>query len=142
MSLPNQVEVITTFPNGQKCHAGTLYINRTGLTFQYASNYIDDPHAYEFAPSLPLALGPYPLEGLGAFSDAAPDRWGRKLLERALQRTRLNEIDYLLGVNDLTRQGAYRFFSHEGPLTGSDGVPILTDLPALLNCRGCCTKRI
>jgi serine/threonine-protein kinase HipA len=50
--------------------------------------------------------------------DSAPDRWGRVLMERreaaaAIREARaartLQEIDFLLGVQDLTRAGALRF---------------------------------
>lgn len=54
----------------------------------------------------------------GMFSDCAPDRWGRTLLKRkeailAKEENRaprtLYEIDFLLGVNDETRMGGFRF---------------------------------
>ena len=45
--------------------------------------------------------------GFGFLSDAAPDRWGRRLIRRREGRD-LEESDYLLGVCDLTRQGALR----------------------------------
>lgn len=54
----------------------------------------------------------------GMFSDCCPDRWGRTLLKRkeailANEEKRsartLYEIDYLLGVNDETRMGGFRF---------------------------------
>jgi serine/threonine-protein kinase HipA len=54
----------------------------------------------------------------GLFMDSAPDRWGRKLMQRreallAKQEKRsirkLLESDYLLGVQDATRMGALRF---------------------------------
>ena len=58
----------------------------------------------------------------GSFSDSAPDSWGRILMRRYEaqlakekgQRPRtLNEIDYLLHVNDFARQGALRFKTEE-----------------------------
>ena len=54
----------------------------------------------------------------GVFGDAAPDRWGRALMNRAeARRARkenvtprtLKEKDYLLGVSDAVRMGAVRF---------------------------------
>lgn len=55
----------------------------------------------------------------GVFADASPDRWGRMLMRRRLEReqragrvgkaVRLYESDYLLGVHDLFRLGALRF---------------------------------
>ncbi len=54
----------------------------------------------------------------GAFADASPDRWGRLLMRRRLERAqrsgqvgkavRLHESDYLLGVHDTYRCGALR----------------------------------
>ncbi|VWX63305.1 Toxin HipA [Burkholderiales bacterium 8X] len=58
-------------------------------------------------------------ESFGVFADASPDRWGRLLMRRRLERAqraglasktaRLHESDYLLGVHDLYRSGALRF---------------------------------
>jgi serine/threonine-protein kinase HipA len=47
----------------------------------------------------------------------------------------LSEADVLLGVRDDLRQGALRFrLSEDGPYLAQDsGVPVLTDLPALLD---------
>jgi len=54
----------------------------------------------------------------GLFADASPDRWGRLLMRRRLERAqrsgqvdkavRLHESDYLLGVHDAYRSGALR----------------------------------
>jgi len=65
-------------------------------------------------------------ETFGAFADASPDRWGRLLMRRRLERAqragradpkaRLYESDYLLGVHDTYRAGALRFRRNdEGP---------------------------
>ncbi len=52
------------------------------------------------------------------FSDALPDRWGRTLLLRREQITaleekrpvrRLSSFDYLVGIDDFSRMGAFRF---------------------------------
>ena len=55
----------------------------------------------------------------GVFSDVSPDRWGRTLMRRRLERAKragladravsLYESDYLLGVHDTYRIGALRF---------------------------------
>jgi serine/threonine-protein kinase HipA len=57
-------------------------------------------------------------ETFGVFADASPDRWGRLLMRRRLERAqragavdkavRLGESDYLLGVHDTYRSGALR----------------------------------
>jgi serine/threonine-protein kinase HipA len=72
-------------------------------------------------------LGPFegrqhPPQGhsiFGVFADSSPDRWGRVLMRRRLERAqragtidksaRLYESDYLLGVHDTYRSGALRF---------------------------------
>ncbi|MHB8563509.1 MAG: type II toxin-antitoxin system HipA family toxin [Acidiferrobacteraceae bacterium] len=72
---------------------------------------------------LGLFMGPqHPPQGretFGVFADASPDRWGRLLMQRRLERekragqapknARLYESDYLLGVHDAFRAGALRF---------------------------------
>ena len=60
----------------------------------------------------------------GMFSDASPDRWGRLLMQRRLERLqrvgamdrryRLRESDCLLGVHDAYRVGGLRFKLEEG----------------------------
>ena len=54
----------------------------------------------------------------GCFSDALPDRWGRTLLNRREQLLaqeegrplrRLSSFDYLLGIDDYSRMGGFRF---------------------------------
>ena len=64
----------------------------------------------------------YPPDGKACFgflSDAAPDRWGRKLMERiegfdsskeGRSRRTLTESDYILGVHDKGRIGGLRFY--------------------------------
>ena len=62
---------------------------------------------------------PQGYETFGVFADASPDRWGRLLMQRRLERekragraskhARLYESDYLLGVHDAFRAGALRF---------------------------------
>ncbi|WP_230950176.1 hypothetical protein [Burkholderia cepacia] len=93
--------------------------------FQYASAALAAP---EFAnvqidPAIGCFDGPQypapPRETFGAFADSSPDRWGRMLMDRRLERdiraglrqkgTRLHESDYLLGVHDLYRVGALRY---------------------------------
>jgi serine/threonine-protein kinase HipA len=132
--------------------AGRLYPHRRrgveSASFVYDDRYLLDPEAYALDPALPMVTGALqtPLDRalFGAFSDCAPDRWGRTLIRRAeIARAKLagtaprsmNEVDVLLGVRDDLRQGALRFRSgEEGPFLAAEdsGVPILTDLPSLL----------
>lgn len=81
----------------------------------------------------------------GALGDSAPDRWGRRLITRNEARRARElgqtpraprEIDFLLGVTDLVRQGALRFTkTSDGPFIAEDGpnhVPPLINLGELL----------
>lgn len=130
--------------------AGTLFFHarRTQRsTFQYTADYLARSDAYGLDPALPLSAGSYQsgAETFSAFADAAPDRWGRVLLERrARQLARADgrapremlESDFVLGVNDLTRQGAIRF-KQEGDnfFSAPPGraVPTIVSLPELLH---------
>jgi serine/threonine-protein kinase HipA len=70
----------------------------------------------------------------GLFADSSPDRWGRVLMQRRLEReqregrqdptARLTETDYLLGVHDEYRVGALRFKLNDegGFLDNQDGI--------------------
>ena len=103
---------------------------------------------FALEPALTLDKGTFYPPGartlFGAFGDSAPDRWGRMLMQRAERRRAealkeaprtLHEWDYLLGVNDETRQGALRFTVEEGGAFVADGsprVPPLVELPRLL----------
>lgn len=137
---------------GTAVHVGTLFDHRRrgaeSATCVYQSAYLADAGAYPLDPALPLVAGPQqtPVRRalFGAMSDSAPDRWGRTLITRreralALDQGRtprsLGELDFLLGVRDDLRQGALRFRMPDGPFLAVDdqGVPDLTDLPALLD---------
>ena len=69
--------------------AGTLWPHRRrgveSATFRYDPSYLAAQGAYALDPSLPLVSGPLqtPLgqKIFGAFSDCAPDSWGRNLVE-------------------------------------------------------------
>lgn len=137
---------------GQPMMAGTLYTHRRrgteSATFTYDPRYLATPGAYALDPELPLHAGAQQTRVgralFGAFTDCAPDRWGRTLVTRreaALARAEgratraLGEADFLLGVRDDLRQGALRFRVGDGPFLADEdtGVPALTDLPALLD---------
>src|SRR5690625_1420946 len=71
-----------------------------------------------------------------------PDRWGKTLMQRREailneegERKRLTDVDYLLGVNDLTRMGGLRFkLEEDGPFLDDNdekGVPPLAALREL-----------
>jgi serine/threonine-protein kinase HipA len=69
----------------------------------------------------------------GVFANAAPDSWGRRLLERAYGNG-LSEFEYLTLSDDTCRQGALRFLDDSGQIIrggAADAVPRLVDLQAI-----------
>ena len=81
----------------------------------------------------------------GCFSDALPDRWGRTLINRREQILakeekrpvrRLSSFDYLIGIEDFSRMGAFRFKEsmNEEYINASEvlRIPPLTDIRELI----------
>lgn len=90
--------------------------------FEYEKSWLQHGFAQQIDPELNLFTGPQYLtddkSNFGIFLDSSPDRWGRRLMERReaiisrkthQPKKKLNESDFLLGVNDETRMGALRF---------------------------------
>ncbi|HKT28988.1 HipA domain-containing protein [Dyella sp.] len=108
---------------------GRLYIHRTAarevFDFEFDEAVLKrlDLAGLKLDPRLGWYAGrQYPPQGqetFGALADASPDRWGRLLMRRRLERAQragvvdrnapLFESDYLLGVHDMYRVGALRF---------------------------------
>lgn len=136
-----------TFPVGRLwCHTRG---NKDSASFEYDRKWLQRPESFALGPVLQLTPGTFHTEAhqalFGAAGDSAPDRWGRALMrraenERARQQKQtprtLSEADYLLGVNDHTRQGALRFATQpNGPFlddSARNTVPPLIELPKLL----------
>ena len=107
---------------GPECQVGTLAHDRGQVRFHYDRNWLKDARAFALDPDLSLDDHPFfpkpELGNFGIFLDSSPDRWGQTLMKRreALQakdekrtpRT-LYAWDFLIGVQDYTRQGALRF---------------------------------
>ncbi|WP_309615118.1 HipA domain-containing protein, partial [Salinibacterium sp.] len=77
----------------------------------------------------------------GAFSDAAPDQWGERIIDanHALHQRadlqlprRLGAFDYLLGVSDASRMGALRFRDADGWCSAERQVPNVHDLARIV----------
>ena len=81
----------------------------------------------------------------GCFSDDLPDRWGRLLLNRREQILaaeeerpvrKLSSFDYLMGIDDFSRMGGFRFkISKDGDFINCEKslrIPPLTDIRALV----------
>jgi len=124
---------------------GQLRFTATGprqfSTFAYEAAWIDNPRAFAVQPSWPLEGGPFHTAGqpgnmrdalAGVFADAAPDSWGRRLLERAYGAG-LCEFEYLTLSDDVCRQGALRFLDDAGKVIrgAASAVPRLIDLRAI-----------
>ncbi|GEP39619.1 phosphatidylinositol kinase [Nocardioides psychrotolerans] len=139
---------VTVEIGGTAVKAGTAFATErrgvTSVVFDYDPGYLANRRSYPLSPDLSLGTGKHSLAGLpGCFADSAPDRWGRSLIaKRARARARddgrqlgsIQEVDYLLGVSDPSRQGALRFSLTEGgPYLGTEpDVPKLVALPRLL----------
>jgi serine/threonine-protein kinase HipA len=87
--------------------------------FVYGKSYLGRKDAVEIDPTeLKLASRLYQTtqhDGVfGALRDSAPDYWGRLVVERALGKDKLPEIDYLLKSRD-DRAGALGFGLNEKP---------------------------
>ena len=140
---------------GETPRVGTLWFNirngRERASFEYDRAWLDHPEHFALEPALALTAGQFHSElnapTFGSISDSAPDRWGRKLMDRAENRRakdekrasrKLYEVDYLLGVSDTARPGALRF-SHaqkqEDYLASEtrDPIPPLVRLSELLS---------
>jgi serine/threonine-protein kinase HipA len=124
--------------------------NKEGATFEYDARWLEHRERFSLEPALKLGPGPFHTPAdtpmFGAIGDSAPDRWGRTLMRRMERRRAerekqtprtLQEIDYLLLVDDEVRQGALRFAGIEGgPFLREEGAkrtPPLLELPELLS---------
>jgi serine/threonine-protein kinase HipA len=107
---------------GERLRVGTLAHDRGTVRFSYERTWLKHPLSFELDPDLSLGEGPYypkPEQGnFRIFDDSAPDRWGQMLMKRREALAAKDEgrtprtlyaWDYLVGVQDLTRQGALRF---------------------------------
>jgi len=152
--LPDTIADVLVLVGDEELLAGRLWSHRRrnteSATFAYDAGYLAHPNAYALDPGLPLAAGQQQTAAgrpiFGAFSDCAPDRWGRRLVNRAEEHRVRNEgggaersfgeADYLLCVRDDLRQGALRFQDPEtGAYLASEqiGVPQLVELSELLS---------
>lgn len=119
------------------------WLNRSGqrsdvpASFEYDEAWLAGPDRFMLDPRLELWKGeqhpPSKAPTFGVFMDSAPDRWGRVLMERreALAAGKegrsvrgLQELDFLLGVHDLTRMGALRLKRPTGPFLDDSGLPV------------------
>lgn len=92
------------------------------FSFEYDKDWLKNRHTQLLDPDLGFYSGVQYLRdeksNFGLFLDSSPDRWGRVLMKRReaiLAKTegrpvnKLYESDFLLGVYDMHRMGAFRF---------------------------------
>lgn len=121
---------------------------RVTVSFRYANEWLAETGpGFAIDPELPLGPGdffvPSPRTLHGVLRDTAPDRWGRRLMDRrerdeaASQSRRprtLSDWDYLLGVQDQSRLGALRLRDPDSGRWLDDripGIPPITRLREL-----------
>jgi serine/threonine-protein kinase HipA len=108
LQLPGSLETVTAGFFEQE--------DRTGVAlgvFVYNPAYLSRSDAVPLDPfELPLRQGRFETVKLGgifgALRDASPDAWGRRIIERNLNRFDLSEVDYLLNSPE-DRVGALSF---------------------------------
>ncbi|ASL46006.1 hypothetical protein bAD24_III01320 [Burkholderia sp. AD24] len=142
---------------------GSLSFNKDGAressTFAYREDWLKSADRFEISPDLLLVEGnqfrkpPSRDDSIFhfAFADTEPDGWGGRVIARDHARRRksaqekgadvpragLTEMDYLLGVDDMSRIGALRLMDDAGNALrtiedGGRGTPPLLELAHLI----------
>jgi serine/threonine-protein kinase HipA len=121
---PTRATVHVVLPDGVEVTAGTVTSEGApgsaspSMVFRYADEYLAERRGYDLSPDLPRSLGPLRTwagrPALGALGDAMPDDWGRRIIRAGTKA--VTSFDYLVHVNDATRQGALRLSDDQGYL--------------------------
>lgn len=129
---PSTATVCVVLPGGDEVVAGTVSSEGAAgsaapsLVFRYADSYVVEPRGYDLSPDMPRSSGSLrPWAGrasLGALGDAMPDDWGRRII-RAGTPAR-TAFDFLVQVNDATRQGAIRIRDTHGDYLANESHPV------------------
>ena len=112
---------------------------RQHSVFRYHDSWLENRLSFALTPFMPLQSGWIPFSGEGryslpdAFSDTAPDNWGRSVIRAHLGRG-ANELEILLSANDETRTGALRYIDESGTIKSTD-VPPVPRMPTLVDLR-------
>jgi serine/threonine-protein kinase HipA len=154
--------VLGVYLGGEPRRIGTLRYDQQGAresaAFEYDASWLSAPARFSVDPALQLAAGPQfhrktrdgsPFHA--AIADTAPDGWARRVIQRDHVKRRqearragehiearaLNELDYLLAVDDFSRVGALRLQDEDGvfqrmPEEGRRTAPPLIELGQLL----------
>jgi serine/threonine-protein kinase HipA len=117
----------------------TFKNHRVSSIFKYYDSYLEK-YTRNIDPSFDLVSGNQPVINQlpNSFEDSCPDRWGRQLISKNWGKTHKNEIseiDYLLGIDDFSRQGNLRYkLDINGDFLGTNtNIPKIIDLPKLLS---------
>ncbi|WP_337442044.1 type II toxin-antitoxin system HipA family toxin [Cupriavidus necator] len=132
---------------------------REHSTFAYDAAWLNSVETFAISPDLPLVAGnqfrkaPAKEDSIFhfAFADTEPDGWGCRVIARDHAKRRktaqhdgkpvpsaeLSELDYLLGVDDMSRVGAIRLMDADGRFLrtiedGGRGTPPLLELGHLM----------
>ncbi len=132
-----EVWIDSNIVDGISC-IGTLHHEHGHIRFNYNKEWLKHPNCFNIDPHLSLDKGEFhPRPEIGSFGmllDSSPDRWGQTLMKRreaqdakdeGRKARNLHAWDFLIGVQDQTRQGALRFKRE-----GSDFFLGTHDLPA------------
>jgi serine/threonine-protein kinase HipA len=154
---------IQVFLGNEARQLGTLHFDAVGTrqraAFEYAEIWLTSADRFAIEPLLPLVTGPqfHPKSKDGsvfhaAIADTEPDGWARRVILRDHAKRRqqarrageqptqaaLNDMDFLLAVNDASRVGALRFRDEQGVFCraaepGRRTAPPLVELGRLLS---------
>jgi serine/threonine-protein kinase HipA len=153
---------IQVFLGNEARRLGTLHFDAVGTrqraAFEYAETWLRGADRFAIDPSLPLVVGPqfHPKSKdssvfHAAIADTEPDGWARRVILRDHAKRRqqarrmgeqptqaaLNDMDFLLAVDDASRVGALRFCDEQGVFCraaepGRRTAPPLVELGRLL----------
>ena len=130
---------------------------RQSAVFEYEPSWLSASERFALEPSLPLVYGPQFHKKVhrgsvffSVIADTEPDGWGRRVILRDHAKSRkrrahkgeqtsepLNDLDFLLSVDDIARVGALRFADEKGVFRrvfeeGRRGIPPLVELRRLM----------
>jgi serine/threonine-protein kinase HipA len=116
--------------------AGRLSLGNASATFAYGKRYLSNPVRIPVDPILlpfgqPGHTALLDPDRLGAIRDAAPDYWGRHVIEYTRGQEALHEIEYLMEENSC-RVGNLDFRQELSSPEAAIGPPIRNDLESLM----------
>ncbi|RKR38039.1 type II toxin-antitoxin system HipA family toxin [Paraburkholderia sp. BL17N1] len=163
MKRPVSQQIVRVALGQAALPVGALTFNKDGArensSFAYHEAWLQSTGRFEISPDLQLVYGQQFRKAPSrddsifhfAFADTEPDGWGCRVIARDHARRRksaqekglevpragLTEMDYLLGVDDMSRIGALRFVDEAGNYLrsiedGGRGTPPLLELGHLI----------